>query len=243
MIDFFVQILLALNKIFFNNLGLTIIFIGISTRLTVWPLFKAQLRHTKAMSELKPKLDEIKRKYKGDQRRQLAEQSKLFKSQGTSPLGGCLPTVVQLGVFILLYRVLFSLLKMDVNTQFLLWDLAKPDSFHIQQVPIALPGLLVLMTAFFTFIQSKMTLPPTVANKPPVSKKETGTQDFSEALQASSGQMAYLTPLIMLYIGTILSSGLTLYWLVSTFFGIIQQYIINGPGGLAQWLPKKQTTK
>src|SRR4030065_1333437 len=118
MINFFVQLLLLLNKVLFNNLGLTIIVIGVLTRLVVVPLFKAQLKHTKVMSDLKPKLDEIKKKYKGDQRRQLAEQSKLLKSHGANPLGGCLPIIVQTAVFILLYQVLFRLLKMNVNTQF-----------------------------------------------------------------------------------------------------------------------------
>ena len=237
MINFFVQLLLLLNKTLFNNLGLTIIVIGGFTRLAVWPLFKAQLKHTKLMSDLKPKLDEIKKKYKGDQKRQLAEQSKLLKSHGTNPLGGCLPIIVQTAVFILLYQVLFRLLKMNVNTQFLLWDLAKPDTTHIQQLPIALPGVLVILTAILTFVQSKMLLPP-AATKPTLGRKGAGTQDFAEALQASSGQMVYLTPLIMLYFGTILASGLTLYWLVSTFFGIIQQYIIGGAGGLKPWLAK-----
>ena len=237
MINFFVQLLLLLNKVLFNNLGLTIIVIGGLTRLVVWPLFKAQLKHTKVMSDLKPKLDEIKKKYKGDQRRQLAEQSKLLKSHGANPLGGCLPIIVQTAVFILLYQVLFRLLKMNVNTQFLLWDLAKPDTIHIQQLPIALPGVLVILTAILTFVQSKMLLPP-AATKPTLGRKGAGTQGFAEALQASSGQMVYLTPLIMLYFGTILASGLTLYWLVSTFFGIIQQYIIGGAGGLKPWLAK-----
>jgi len=243
MINFLVQLLLALNKILFNNLGLTIIVLGVLTRLAVWPLFTSQLRHTKAMSELKPQLDEIKRKYKGDQRRHLEEQSKLFKSRGVSPLGGCLPTIVQFVVFILLYQVLFRLLKMNVNTHFLLWNLAKPDTFNIQQLPIVLPGALVVLTAAATFIQSKMLLPQAAVSKPLSSKKTNEQPGFAEALQASSGQMAYLTPLIMLYIGTKFASGLALYWLVSTVFGIIQQYQVSGLGGLRPWLGKLRLTK
>ena len=238
MFDFFVNLILPLNKILFNNLGLTIIFIGILTRLVFWPLFSSQLRHTKAMSDLKPKLDEIKKKYKGDQKRQLEEQSKLFKSHGVSPLGGCLPTIVQLIVTILLYQVLFKLLKLDVDTQFLSWNLAKPDTFHIQQIPFALPGLLVLLTAVATFIQSKMIIPQTANAKPLSSKNGEEKPDFAEALQASSSQMVYFTPLLMLYIGTQLASGLALYWSVSTILAIIQQYQVTGLGGLRPWLTK-----
>jgi YidC/Oxa1 family membrane protein insertase len=241
MIDFLVQTLLALNKILFNNLGLTIIVLGILTRVAVWPLFRSQIKHTKAMAGLKPQLDEIKRKYKGDQRRQLEEQQKLFKSQGVNPVGGCLPMIVQFVVLILLYRVLLRLLRMDVNTQFFSWDLAKPDVFHVPQLPFALPGALVIFTALATFIQSKMIMPP--APSPVPSGKKGEQPDFSEALQASSNQMAYFTPLIMLYIGTVIASGLALYWLVSTVFGIIQQYQIGGLGGLRPWLKKLSPTK
>jgi len=243
MFDFFVNLVLSLNKILFNNLGLTIIVLGILTRLVLWPLFRSQMKHTKAMSDLKPKLDEIKKKYKGDQKRQLGEQSKLFKSYGVSPLGGCLPIIVQFAGMILLYQVLFRLLKMNVNTDFLIWDLAKPDTFHIQTLPIALPGPLVLLTAIATFIQSKMILPPSPAAKPAQVKKEEGKPDFAETLQASSTQMVYFTPLIMLYIGTKFASGLALYWSVSTVLAIIQQYQAVGLGGLKPWLIKLRPTR
>jgi membrane protein insertase Oxa1/YidC/SpoIIIJ len=146
---------------------------------------------------------------------------------------------VQLIVTILLYQVLFRLLKLDVDTQFLIWNLAKPDTFHIQQIPFALPGFLVLLTALATFIQSKMILPQKTATKPPPSKKEEEKKpDLAEALQASSSQMVYFTPFLMLYIGTMFASGLALYWSISTISAIIQQYQVTGLGGLRPWLIK-----
>ncbi|OGY24805.1 MAG: hypothetical protein A2Y57_01735 [Candidatus Woykebacteria bacterium RBG_13_40_7b] len=217
MIDFFVDIILFLNKILFNNLGLTIIVLGTLTRLAFWPLFKSQMKHTKAMTDLKPKLDELKRRFKGDQKKQLEEQSKLFKSYGINPLGGCLPTIVQFAVIILLYQVLFKLFKMNVNTSFLIWDLSKPDIFKISSISFPIPGILVILTAVATFYQAKMMMP-----KPKAPTKDAG----SDPMTMMSTQMVYLAPLMVLIFGTTFPSGLALYWTTTTFLTIIQQYYL-----------------
>ena len=216
MINFFVDIILFLNKILFNNLGLTIIVLGTLTRLAFWPLFKSQMKHTKAMTDLKPKLDELKRRFKGDQKKQLEEQSKLFKSHGINPLGGCLPTIVQFAVIILLYQVLFRLFKMNVNTSFLIWNLSKPDVFKIASISFPIPGVLVILTAIATFYQAKMMMP-----KPQVVKSES-----SDPMTMMSTQMAYLAPLMVLIFGTTFPSGLALYWTITTSLTIIQQYYL-----------------
>ena len=241
MINLFVDLVLRLNGILFNNLGLTIIFIGVLSRIIFYPFLAQSIRYSNAMRDLKPKLDEAKRIHGKDMRRFSSEQSRIFKEAGVNPASGmaltCLGLIVQLVVFFLLFQSLQKVIASGVDTNFLLWDLAKPDVHKIKGISIALPGGLVLLTALLTFIQSKMALPATTPAQN-VEKKSKGQPDLSEAMASSQGTLALVIPLFIIFWGINLASGLTLYWLVSTVFGIIQQYFISGLGGLTPWVEK-----
>jgi YidC/Oxa1 family membrane protein insertase len=235
--DIFTDLLVNLSKIFGGNLGLTIIFIGVVSRLIFFPLLKSSHQQIKMQRDLKPKLDAIKRKYKEDRRKQLEEQTKLFQEAGFNPAVGCFSALVQLVVAIVLLNSLTGLLKAGLDNHFLVWDLAKPDTFKVSGIGFALPGILVILTAIATLIQSRMMLPEPLPLEKTDTKKEIGEkEDLTEALASSQGQLVYLFPIIILFSGTIFSSGLALYWLVSTFTGVIQQYYISGLGGLKPWL-------
>jgi YidC/Oxa1 family membrane protein insertase len=243
MIDFFVEFLLALNKLLFNNLGLTIIVIGVASRLIFYPFFAQSIRYSKAMRDLKPKLDEVKKKHGRDMRRLAAEQSKLFRDHGVSPAAGaisCVSIIVQLAVFILLFQSLNRVIASGVETDFLLWDLSQPNAYKIQGIPVALPGALVISTAILSFVQAKMIAPAgtesTLGKKQKIGKENKSSP--ADALSSAQGLMTYYIPLIILFFGTRFPAGLALYWLVSTIFGIIQQYMIAGPGGLKLWLTR-----
>lgn len=246
MIDIFVQLVLGLNKILFNNLGLTIIVIGVASRAIFHPFLAQNLRYSKAMRELKPRLDEIKRKHGADMRRVASEQSRLFREAGVGPAAGavgCLSMLVQLVVFILLFQSLTKVIASGVETDFLFWNLAKPDTFKVAWFPTAVPGLLVLLTAVFSFIQTKMVVP---AGSPKTQSSKKGAEqkpDLAEALAASQGQMAYFMPVIIIIWGIKFAAGLILYWLISTLFAIIQQYAVSGAGGLKPWLEKLSPTR
>lgn len=235
MLDFFVNLITGLNNIV-GNLGITIIIIGILSRIFFHPLTKSSIKQSQKMREMKPKLDELKKKHGSDKRRLAEGQAKLYKEHGVSATG-CLAPIVQLVIAIILFQVLLRFLKTDVDTSFLIWDLAKPDSYEITNVPFRVPGILVLFTALATFIQSKMMLPEPVhgyGSDSPKEKQE--KQGLSDALLASQGQMVYLFPFLILFTGTLFPSGLALYWTVSTILGIIQQYYIVGWGGLRPWI-------
>jgi len=233
----FVDLLVSLTKVFAGNLGVTIIFIGVVSRMVFFPLLKSGHQQIKLQRDLKPKLDELKRKYKNDRRRQLEEQTKLFKESGFNPAVGCLASIVQLVVALILFNSLSGLLKAGLNNQFLSWNLAKPDVFRISGIGMDLPGILVIFTALVTLVQSRMMLPePLPLEKSDSNKEIQEKEGLTEALTSSQGQLVYLFPLIILFTGRIFPSGLALYWLVSTFTGVIQQYYISGLGGLSPWL-------
>ncbi len=236
MIDLTVNLLLFLNKIF-GNLGLTIIFIGVASRLLFHPFLRSSLRQTQIMRDLKPKLDELKKKHGHDRSRHLQEQQKLYKEAGINPTAGCLAPLVQIGVAFLLFISLRSLLDRGIATNFLVWDLAKTNTWQLSGVPFALPGILVVATAFAQLIQGKMSLPEKLPIHKDDSKKEKVEKaDFAETMAASQGQLVLLMPLFVLLWGGQLPSGIFLYWFVSTAFGIVQQYYIAGLGSLKEWL-------
>jgi len=242
MIEIFVELLLSLNKIFFNNLGLTIIVIGAASRLIFHPLIVSNLRYTKAARELKPKLDAVKKKYGNDMKRVAEEQSKVFKGAGVTPAAGavgCFSLLIQLAVFFILFRALLRLLDSDVNTSFLIWDLAKPHVYNLAGLPLPIPGVLVAATAVLSLFQSKMVSFSTGEDKEKKKDDKPGLADMF----AFQNQLVYLFPIIILISGIRFPSGLVVYWLVITVFGIIQQYQALGLGGLEPWVQKIRAKK
>lgn len=240
MIDLFVELILNLNSILFDNLGLTIIVISIVSRALFYPFYANSIRYSKAMQDIKPEMDSLKKKHGKDMKRLAEEQSKLFKKAGVNPAAGalgCVSILVQIGVFFLLFQSLNKVVDSGVDTHFLFWDLSLPNVFHITGIPFAIPGILLISTAIVTFIQSKMMAPAKPA------KPKEGKGDFTDALAASQGQLIYFIPIIILISGVRFPAALALYWLVSTLFGIIQQYRITGLGGLEPWLKKIKVQK
>jgi len=170
MIDFFVALLTKFNNLT-GNLGVTLIIIGVASRAIFYPVMKSTLRQSQVMRDLKPKLDELKKKHGQDKKRLAEEQAKLYRESGVSP-AGCLAPILQLVIAIILFQVLTKLLTTGVDTSFFIWDLAKPDTYVVPSLPFKLPGVLVILTALATFVQSKMTLPEPVHDYKSDSPKE-----------------------------------------------------------------------
>ncbi len=241
-----------------GSLGLSIIALTIVIKLLIWPFMSAQLRSTKKMADLKPYLDKLKEKHKGDNQKMSQAQMALYKEHGINPAAGCLPALIQMPVFIALYQVIFAFfdsksglnrineltysfipdLQKMPSPQFLGVDLShKPSDFG--QYGWALL-LVPIITAALTFVQSKMMAPSPVKKYPsdsPIEKKEKEAKgDMASAMQ---NQMLYLMPLMIGFFSWQFPVGLALYWNTFTVFGIIQQYKIAGLGGLSTWIKKK----
>lgn len=240
--NFFVDLLINLTKFFGGNLGVTIIFIGIVSRVIFYPFFKSSLKQNQILKELKPKLDNAKKKHSSDKKKLAEEQARIYREAGFNPAAGCLAPIVQLIVAIILFTALRSLIETKgIDTNFLIWDLRHPDilgkSFSVDGLLSQLPGVLVILTAIATLFQSKMMLPEPVPFEKGDSLKEVNKKEgLSEALASSQGQFVFLFPLMIMFTGRLFPAGLALYWLVSTLVGLIQQYYISGLGGLKPWL-------
>ena len=246
-----------------SALGFSIILLTVIIRLALWPLTSAQLKSTAKMAALKPHLDRIKQEHGHDKVRHQQEVANLYKEHGVNPLAGCLPLLLQLPVFFALYNVLNRVVRADgqdfVNTinsklyfgslhldqtpstSFLGFSLSsKPSDWH--QVGIVIL-VIPILTGLFQFLQSKMMTPVQAPQASVDSKKPVPADKSKESMEDTmaqvQSQMTFIMPAMIAFFSYGFPVGLSLYWNTFTIIGVIQQYVISGPGSLAKYLPEK----
>jgi YidC/Oxa1 family membrane protein insertase len=180
-----------------GNWGWTIILLTMLIKLFFFPLSAASYRSMAKMKAVAPKMQSIRDRNKGDTQKTNQEMMQLYKTEKINPLGGCLPIVVQIPVFISLYWVLLASVEMR-NAPWLGWihDLAAPDPFYI----------LPVLMAISMFIQTRLN--PT----PP------------DPIQA---KVMMFMPIAFSVMFFFFPSGLVLYWVVNNVLSITQQWVIT----------------
>ena len=180
-----------------GNWGWTIIVLTILIKLVFFPLSAASYRSMAKMKLVTPKMTAIRERHKGDPQKMNQAMMELYKTEKINPLGGCLPIVVQIPVFIALYWVLLASVEMR-NAPWLGWiqDLASPDPWFI----------LPVLMAVSMFIQTKLN--PT----PP------------DPIQA---KVMMFMPIIFSVMFFFFPAGLVLYWVVNNILSIGQQWFIT----------------
>lgn len=202
--------------------GFAIILFTVLVRGATFPLNMQQIKSSKAMQELQPKLKELQEKYKGDREKLAQEQMKLYKDHGVNPLGGCLPMLVQMPIWLALYRALIQLSSQGLLTEGFFWipSLSGPVSTWggglswLWPLPpsIGWPSALaylvmpVLLVISQLYMQNLMTPPST------------------DPQQAQVQSIMKFMPLMFGYFALIVPSGLTLYWFTSNVLGVAQHY-------------------
>lgn len=236
--DFLVNALLSLNNLLGGQLWLTLLLVGVSVRLIFSPMMRKQQEHSRKMQKLQPKLKKLKKQHGDDKVAMAQAQADLFKEHGINPAAGCLPMLVQMGVFIFLYRAILHLFEKGLDTQWLWWDLAKPDTIAVEGLPFALPGLWILLAAGSQLIMSKMMMPqPVPVEKEDKPKEVEEKADLMGDIQKMQGQMIYMFPLMFIFIGYQFPAGLAMYWSATTITSVVMQYRHQGWGSLKGWLP------
>lgn len=180
-----------------GNWGWAIVLLTILVKLAFFPLQAASYKSMAKMRKVQPKLTAIRERYGDDRMKMNQAMMELYKTEKINPLGGCLPIVVQIPVFIALYWVLLASVEIR-NAPWIGWirDLSSPDPWYI---------LPILMAATM-FIQTKLN--PTPAD--PVQAK-----------------MMMWMPVIFSVMFFFFPAGLVLYWVVSNAFSIAQQWVIT----------------
>ncbi len=216
--------------------GVAIIILTILIKTILSPLYQLQLRLSRrSMMEqrkLAPELAALRKKYKNDPQKQQSEMMALYKEHGVNPLGGltgCLPALLQIPILTALYYVFLGNAKNHTfPTDHFLFvpHLNVTPGSHPLFAGLPIPSIeyaiIPLLAAATTFIQSKMIQQP---RNPMASEQEQQTQQMTQSMQV-------MMPLMIAYFAIVTPAGLGLYWFISNCFAIIQQYFVNGWGGL-----------
>ena len=182
---------------FVGNWGWSIILLTILIKLIFFPLSAASYKSMARMKEVQPRLVAMKEQYKGEPQKLNQAMMEMYRKEKINPLGGCLPVVIQIPVFIALYWVLLSSVEMR-GAPWVLWihDLSVPDPYYI----------LPVIMAVSMFVQTKLN--PT----PP------------DPIQAKV--MMYM-PIVFSIMFFFFPAGLVLYWVTNNLLSIAQQWQIN----------------
>lgn len=181
----------------FGNWGVSIILVTLLIKLAFYQLSAASYRSMASMRKLQPKLAALKERH-GDDRQKLSQATmELYRKEKVNPLGGCLPVLIQIPVFIALYWVLLETVQLR-QAPFILWinDLSAPDPYYV--LPIIM-GITI-------FLQQKM-------NPAPV-----------DPIQA---KVMMVLPIFFTALFLNFPAGLVLYWVVNNILSIAQQWYIT----------------
>lgn len=232
----FLNVLLFLYANLGQSFVIAIAAFTLILRLITLPLQFQQIRTTRRMAAMQPRLKELQVKYGGDKQRMAMEQQKLYKDAGVNPLSGCLTTFIQFPIWIALYQAINAILAdspielltlgkevyrnfgaitsiLPIQSHFLWLNLALPDPS-----PIVLP----ILVGGTMWLQQKMI-----------------SQPAADPQAASMNQtMQIMMPLMFGYFTTQFSSGLAIYFVISNVIGIAIQFIVERiEGPVANALP------
>jgi YidC/Oxa1 family membrane protein insertase len=211
--------------------GLAIIAFTLLIKVITIPLSISQVRSSKRMQDMQPQLKALQKKYAGNKEKLSQEQMKLYKEAGVNPLGGCLPSLVQLPIWIGLYQALLGLAHKGLLTGGFLWisDLTFPNTAVGTKwiwpasptnafwgngsgwLGVASYLVLPVLTVITQIITQKLTTPPS-----------------TDQTQNAMGGAMMIMPFMFGFFALTFPSGLALYWVTNNLFTMIQQYLLVG---------------
>ncbi|MEK7116272.1 MAG: YidC/Oxa1 family membrane protein insertase [Patescibacteria group bacterium] len=212
-----------------NDMGLAIIALTVIVKLVLYPFSAAQIKQQRALQELQPKIDEVRKRLANDKEGQAKELMELYKKEKVNPASSCLPLLIQLPIFIGLFNALrdglashsLNLLYPFIahpgtinNTLFGIVNLSKPNI-----VLAILAGAVQFWQSWQIFRKPSPAAPP-----PPEVAGSEGAKDESMA-SIMNKQMMYVMPLVTVFIGFSFPGGLALYWVVMSLLQVAQQAI------------------
>lgn len=221
-----------------HDFGIAIILITVILRTLLMPIYKKQIDSQQKLQEMQPKIKALQEKHKNDKETQTKELMNFYKEHKTNPFSGCLPLVIQLVFLITFYRILITISKngLVVDPKELYSFVANPGNIHqlfvgLVDLTKASP-LFAILAAVAQYFQTKMLMAKQLA-KPP-----SGSGSQPDMAQIMSKQMLYLGPFLTFFIGIRFPAGLSLYWLTSTLFMLVQQIYMQKNSLAKSQLPK-----
>ena len=214
--------LIVLTHYLFDNFGVAIIVLTLLVNGAMFPLTMKQVRASKAMQDLQPKIAELQKKYAKDKEKLAKEQMKLFKESGVSPAGCLLPLLIQMPIWIALFQSIMRVLAVIPEnlvglSQFLYsWPIVYttlPLENEFLWLNLATGYIfLALLVGGTMWVQQKMVMTPAA----------------DPGRQSQSTIMLWMMPIMFAWLTMTFPSGLAVFWVTSNVFRIGLQYFIGG---------------
>lgn len=215
--------LIIISRLLFNNFGVALIVFTVLVRVVTIPLTLRQLKSSRRMQLLQPKLEEFKKKY-SDPKRRSEETMKLYKEEGVNPLGCLGPMVIQMPVLFALYQVLVHTVGgtpeniADLSTRLYSWNYiqnAIPLRSDFLWLDLGRSDRILPIFVFLSmWLQTKLSLNQTSMG---------GAQT-----QQTNQIMLWMMPVMFAFFSLNYPSGLALYWVVTNIIGIIMNWFVYG---------------
>jgi len=207
----------------FGNYGIAIILLTVTVRMGMFPLSRKQVLGMQKMQELQPEMKKLQEKYKSEPEKRMKAQQELFRKANYNPLSGCLPVLVQMPIFVGLYRALLSdveLRQSPLISENIRWasNLAAPDmAFYwakvMPEMVVSMLGpylnILPLATVALFLWQQKMFMPP------PADEQQEMQQKIMKFMM-----------IIMAFFFFKVPSGLCIYFISSSLWGILERKLL-----------------
>lgn len=195
--------------------GLAIIIVTLIIRLLLFPIQRKQLKSSFQMQQVQPRMQEIQTLYAGDQIKIQQEMQKLYQETGFNPLAGCLPMLIQMPIFIILFQVLRDKIgqyaggELSVSFYNILPNLTQtvPDAFN-QDIVYSIPYIVMMLL----FIGLSVT--------PMILQMKQNPQNRSQMTM-----MMGIMGIMFTWMAFISPAGVMLYWALSSGFALAQQLI------------------
>ena len=201
------------------NYGIAIIILTIFIKIVTFPLTRKSTQSTARMSALAPQMEELKAQYKEQPDKLNKAMSELYKKEGVSPMGGCLPMLIQFPFFIAMYGLLNKYFEFRGAVFIPGWitDLSAPESIWNFAFKIPLLNWTDLRLLPILFVGSQILS----------TKIMQSNQSSAAANQSSMKMMMYGMPIMFFFILYNAPSGLLVYWICSNIFSLLQQFYTN----------------
>ncbi len=207
-----------------HDVGVVILTVTVLVRLALYPLTRSSIKSQRALQELQPKMEAVKKEFAEDKQKQTQAIMELYKTNKVNPITSCLPMLIQLPILIALYMVLRDGLNSKNLADSLYSFISNPGTINqisLHTFNMANPSyVLAVLAGAAQFWQAK-----TLSRKSPPKNAGEGSKD--EAMMSMMNkQMLYFMPVMTILIGLRLPAGLTLYWFFSTLLMAIQQVVL-----------------
>lgn len=238
-VDLVVYLITALHDVV-GSWGFAIILFTVLMKIVTFPLTSQQIRSSKAMAELQPRMKEIQEKYKDDRERQSQEMLKLYQELGVNPLSGCLPLLIQLPVWIALLNAISHLATAGTMGGFgFIPNLSCPAQSN-PLCGIAGTGpqwildfaswgqtwpyiLLVVLTVVSQILLTKVM----TASRPAQPQKANAKPSEQDATMQAMNQMNMIMPFMFGFFALTYPAGLAIYWITNNVLTFAQYFVLN----------------